>query len=83
MFLEKSKDDLADIFMNNLVSTNRGYNYYVDWSNIEGYDNFAIEINAIDVLIGCKDDNTFKKHFETLLKKLPTTICIFPLLFGL
>ena len=83
MFLEKSKDDLTDIFMNNLVSTNRGYNYYVDWSNIEGYDNFAIEINAIDVLIGCKDDNTFKKHFETLLKKLPTTICIFPLLFGL
>ena len=83
MFLEKSKDELADVFMNNLVSTNRGYNYYVDWSNIEGYDEFEIEINAIDVLIGCKDDQRFKNQFEKLLKKLPTVICIFPLLFGL
>ena len=50
MFLEKTKDELANIFMNNLVSTNRGYNYYVDWSNIKGYDDFAIEINGYKTL---------------------------------
>lgn len=83
MFLEKSKDELTEIFMSNLVSTNRGYNYYVDWSNITGYDEFSIEIQAIDVLIGRKDDDDFKNEFEKLLKKLPKTICIFPLLFGL
>lgn len=83
MFLEKSKDELLDIFMTNLVSTNRGYNYYVDWRNIEGYEEFSIEINAIDVLIGCVDDIEFKSNFEKLLRKLPKTICIFPLLFGL
>ncbi len=83
MFLNESKDKLLTIFMDTLVSTNRGYNYYVDWSNIEGYEEFEIEINAIDVLIGCKDDEEFKQKFVALLKKLPTTICIFPLLFGL
>ncbi|MCR4714822.1 MAG: type II restriction endonuclease [Treponemataceae bacterium] len=83
MLLEKSKDELTDIFMNNLVSTNRGYNYYVDWSNITGYDEFSIEIKAIDILIGLKNDVDFKNEFERLLKKLPKTICIFPLLFGL
>ena len=83
MFLEKSKDELADIFMNNLVSTNRGYNYYVDWTNITGYDKFSIEIQAIDVLIGLKNDNDFRNEFNKLLTKLPNTICLFPLLFGL
>ena len=57
MLLEKSKDEQMDIFMNNLVSTNRGYNYYVDWSNITGYDEFSIEIQAIDVLIGRQNDD--------------------------
>ncbi len=83
MFLEKSKEELADIFMNNLVSTNRGYNYYVDWTNITGYDKFSIEIQAIDVLIGLKNDNDFRNEFNKLLTKLPNTICLFPLLFGL
>ncbi len=83
MFLTETKENLLTLFMNNLVSTNRGYNYYVNWSNVEGYERFAIEINAIDVLIGCKNDDEFKQKFVLLLKKLPTTICIFPLLFGL
>ena len=83
MLLEKSKDEQMDIFMNNLVSTNRGYNYYVDWSNITGYDEFSIEIQAIDVLIGRQNDDDFKNEFKKLLGKLPNTICLFPLLFGL
>ncbi len=83
MFLEKSKNELADLFANNLVSTNRGFNYYVNWANITGYENYSIEIKAIDILIGCQNNDEFKEKFVTLLNKLPKTICIFPFLFAL
>lgn len=83
MYLEKSKEELSKLFIDNLVSTNRGYNYYVDWSNIIGFEEFKVEICAIDSLIDCKDDAVFKESFTELLRKIPTTVCIFPLLFGL
>ena len=72
-----------NIFSQNLLPTNRSYDYYIDWSNVSGLDEFMIEIHAIDVLIGCKDDNVFYSQFHNLLSKLPTTICLFPMLFGL
>lgn len=78
-----NKNELKKIFVDNLLSTNRGFNYYVDWKNISGFNEYSIEINAIDVLIGCKDDNTFQKQFFALLEKLPSTILLFPFLFGL
>ena len=37
MFIEKTPEELTTIFVNNLLITNRGFNYYVDWKNMEGY----------------------------------------------
>lgn len=82
MFINKSIENLASDFENNLLDTNRGYNYYVDWSNIDGYKKYDIEIHALDVLIG-KSDNDFYGIFKELFIKLPTIIEVFPYLFAL
>lgn len=72
----------AKNFEDNLLDTNRGYNYYVNWLNISGYDKYEIEINAIDSLIG-KNDAVFFEVFKNLIFKLPSIIEIFPFLFAL
>ena len=45
MQIEKDINKLADLFESNLLDTNRGYNYYIDWSNIDGYKKYEIEIH--------------------------------------
>jgi len=83
MFIDKSPEELTSIFVNNLLTTNRGFNYFVDWNNVKGYEQYLVEIHALDVLVGCESDTEFKRRFEDLLTKLPKTILLFPYLFGL
>ena len=79
-YLKLSKEDLINIFVNNLLATNRSFNFYVNWDNINVYKSFNIELHALNVLIKCDDfDNTFK----SLLKKIPTVVATFPYLFAL
>lgn len=82
-FLNMTSEELAHIFIQNILPTNRGFNYYVDWNNITGYEDQLIEIHAMDILIGCKDNTNFKDRFTKLVSKLPQVICLFPFLFGL
>lgn len=82
MYLEMDKIQLAKQFEEKLLDTNRGYNYYVDWGNVSGYDKYSIEIHAMDVLINC-DDEIFYDKFKELLEKLPSVIEVFPYLFAL
>ncbi|MBO5251331.1 MAG: type II restriction endonuclease [Bacteroidaceae bacterium] len=70
------------IFTENVLYTNRGFNYYVDWSNINGYQEFQVEIHALDILIRCSDELFYDK-FSELITKLPSVILLFPYLFGL
>ena len=81
-FLNQKSKDLVNVFTTNLLSTNRSFNYYVNWANIDGYKGFLVEIHAMDVLIGCKDES-FKSQFFTLISKLPNVRLLFPFLFGL
>lgn len=81
-YLNMRSEELVKLFMENLLETNRGFNYYVDWTNIDGYQEFLVEIHAMDVLIRCNDE-TFADKFYNLAKKLPTVILLFPYLFGL
>lgn len=76
MYLEMDKIQLAKQFEEKLLDTNRGYNYYVDWGNVSGYDKYSIEIHAMDVLINC-DDEIFYDKFKELLEKLPSVIEVF------
>jgi len=82
-FLSKSVQERTEIFVKNLLVTNRGFNYYVDWNNISGYKQFDIEIHAMDALIGLQNDKEFEAKFRELVVKLPKTILLFPFLFGL
>lgn len=80
MYLEKNYDELAEIFANNLLVTNRGFNFYVNWENTKSYSKFEVELNAMNVLV--KTDNIKERFFE-LVEKVPTVIATFPLLFAL
>ncbi len=81
-YLNIKPEELEKLFTGNLLATNRGFNYYVDWTNIDGYQEFLVEIHAMDILIRC-DDDSFEDKFYTLVKKLPTVILLLPYLFGL
>ncbi|MEM0286392.1 MAG: DpnII family type II restriction endonuclease [Candidatus Methanomethyliaceae archaeon] len=75
-----SKDELIEKFVSKLLITNRSFNFYVNWDNIEDYKEFEVELHAMDILIKNNDfDNAFKK----LIKKLPTVVATFPYLFAL
>lgn len=80
MYLEMNYDELSEIFVNNLLETNRGFDFYVNWGNAKVFKDFEIELNAMDVLIKAKD---IKEKFFSLARKLPTFIATFPLLFAL
>lgn len=78
--LAHDKKELRKKFVDSLLITNRDFNFYVNWDNIESYKEYSIELSALDVLIHNKKfDSTFKE----LLEKLPSVIATFPLLFAL
>ena len=81
-YLEIQPKERLKIFRENVLYTNRGFNYYVDWSNIDGYQEFQVEIHALDILIHCSDELFYGK-FSNLIIKLPSVILLFPYLFGL
>lgn len=81
-FFKYPPEESVKSFTENILATNRGFSYYVDWTNIDGYQEFLVEIHAMDILIHCNDDS-FANKFHTLLKKLPTVTLLFPYLFGL
>lgn len=80
MYKNMNIDKLSEEFVNNLVETNRRFNFYVDWNNTLDYKRFEIELNAMNVLIRCDDMHS---KFVELVKKVPTVIATFPLLFAL
>ncbi|MGN1236344.1 MAG: DpnII family type II restriction endonuclease [Bacteroidaceae bacterium] len=81
-FLLMQPQERLKIFTENVLYTNRGFNYYVDWSNVDGYQRFQVEIHALDMLIRCSEELFYEK-FSELIIKLPSVILLFPYLFGL
>lgn len=81
-YLNIQPQERVKIFTENVLYTNRGFNYYVDWNNIDGYQEFQVEIHALDILIRCNDELFYDK-FSDLVIKLPSVILLFPYLFGL
>lgn len=79
-YKEMDIDEISSIFVDNLVETNRGFDFYVNWDNATDYKILEIELNAMNVLI--KSDDIEKKFYD-LAKKIPTFIATFPLLFAL
>ncbi len=80
-YINKTTDELIEIFEENLLETNRGFNFYIDWDNIAGLDDYIIEFHSMDALINCHEN--FDNMFLNLLQKVPTVIKTFPFLFAL
>lgn len=81
MYIEKTIEEKLELFEEHLLETNRGFNFYVDWSNVIGLDGYTIELHALDALIGRKED--FNSMFNALLKRIPSVVKTFPFLFAL
>ena len=81
MYLEKTIEEKLCLFEEHLLETNRGFNFYIDWSNIIGLNCYAIELHALDSLIGRKED--FDHIFTMLLRRIPSVVKTFPFLFAL
>lgn len=81
MYLEKDINELSELFVDNILKTNRGFDVYVDWGNAtkKNFEQFDIELNAMNCLI----KNATKEQFERLFIKLPTIACTFPLLIAI
>lgn len=79
-YLDLSKEELANKFVEKLLITNRSFNFYVNWENAEVYKHYKIELHAMDALI--RNEN-FEETFKELLRKLPTVVATFPYLFVL
>ena len=61
-FYELSIDEKKEIFVRNLVPTNRAFNFYVNWKNAEAYKELEVELNSLNVLIRVKEEE-FKNKF--------------------
>ncbi len=81
-YYKLSIEEKKEIFVNNLVATNRSFNFYVNWKNAKAYKDLEIELNSLNVLIRVSEED-FKNKFTNLLKKVPSVIKAFPLLFAL
>ncbi|MBR2387945.1 MAG: type II restriction endonuclease [Clostridia bacterium] len=81
MYINKSINERIDIFESQLIETNRGFNYYVNWNNAKEHEKYIIEIHSLDCLIGQKTN--FDSLFINLLKKIPSVVEVFPYLFAL
>ena len=81
MYLDLTIEEKIEAFEENLLETNRGFNFYVDWSNVTGLNKYEIELHALDSLIGKQDD--FDTIFIELLSKMPSVVQVFPFLFAL
>lgn len=81
MYLEKDINELSQLFVDNILETNRSFDVYVDWRNAtkKNFEQFDIELNAMNCLI----KNASKEQFERLFSKLPTIAGTFPLLIAI
>lgn len=72
--------DIVDEFINTLIDTNRGYNFFVDWDKIKSnVEKYKIELNILNSLIGSKN---FEKELYNLIFKYPEIVPVIPILIA-
>ncbi len=80
MRLNKDIETLSQLFVDNILETNRSFDVYVNWENAarSNFSKFDIELNAMNALI----KNANKQKFYELLEKIPTIVCTFSFLIA-
>ena len=76
----KSNDEVFDSLINNLKSTIKGWNYFVNWNKaINNMQQLEQELNTLNYLIGKKN---IKEEAKILIKENPQVINTFPALIA-
>lgn len=77
-FIDKSEDEIVSSFLEDLVSTNRGHNFLVDWDKISNYmEKYKVELNILNSIIGSKN---FEQELKEILRKYPEVLKVIPIL---
>lgn len=80
-FKTKEPEEIVKYFQETLVPTNRGHNFFVDWSKVEErIKDSKIELNIMNSLIGSKE---FNADLRKLLKEYPKVMPIIPILLAI
>ena len=80
-YQELKEEELVKIFTSSLLETNRAFNFYVNWHRpSKVIEAFNIELNILNALVRSKN---YDEDFKKVLKKVPTSVNVFPALFAL
>ena len=79
---EENRNKKIENFVRTILHTNRTPDFFINVDNINGYEQFEVELNALNTLIK-KSDPLFKEKFVELISKMPTIISTFPLLLAI
>lgn len=76
-----SPEAVINKFYDTLIDTNRGYNFFVDWSKvIRHVEKYKIEFNILNTLIGSKD---FDSDLKRILTQYPQVLPVIPILLAI
>jgi len=76
-----SPEAVINKFYDTLIDTNRGYNFFVDWSKVKRHvEKYKIEFNILNTLIGSKD---FDSDLKAILTKYPQVLPAIPILLAI
>jgi len=69
---------LVKLFQEEILNTNRDYNFYVDWEKVQNnLLDYKIKLNLLNSLIG---SSNLSKDFKKLLQNYPEVVQVFPIL---
>ncbi|MFP4697298.1 MAG: type II restriction endonuclease [Eubacteriales bacterium] len=76
----KNSDEVFEYIINNLKSTNRTFDFYVDWSKVfNNIKNIEVELNILNYLIGKRNIN---EELKELIRKYPSIVAVIPVLIA-
>jgi type II restriction enzyme len=75
-----SSEAVINKFYDTLIDTNRGYNFFVDWSKVKrNVEKYKIEFNILNTLIGSKE---FDSDLRKILTEYPQVLPAIPILLA-
>jgi len=79
----KTFDNYFDTFMGNLLSTNKTYDYFVDWKKVRQFVvKYKPQIFLLNSLRGAENKEELNEEFVKLLLKYPEVVEVIPLLIA-
>ena len=76
-----SEEEILNKFVETLLSTNRSFDFFVDWKKVEkNVQQYKVEIGILSSLVGSKN---FEHDLKEILAKYPNTAKVIPILVAI